>query len=486
MKLAAVPGDDRGIQGNAARCAVELALLDAFGRAFGEPLTQRHGTGRPGPVPVPRPGAVQRRHRQPAGLEEAALPARVPARRLHAGEGEGRHRGAGRREADEDASAAGSAGRSTCASTRTRRGRRRRPRPASANWSRSASRASSSRCRTRTSRASPTCASRSRRRSCSTNRCAARSTPSGRSQDGWCDLFNLRLSKCGGFIPSLRLAQLAKRHGLGYQLGCQVGETAILSAAGRHFATSVDGIRYLEGSYDRHLVWESLSRGRPHVPPRRVGAGAGRQRPRRRRIDPARRGLGDAAEGDADWTVPLTPRGGSDGYPCRSARRARSSRLTFRASDGYPFYFRHYPAPATPAARLVFVHGIRSHGGWYARSCRRVRRGRVRRVLPRPPRGRAEHRPPRRRPELPPAPRRRGRVRAAPSRRARVAAGVRRAASRGAGSSRSGCRTASPGLVDGLVLLCPGSCRRSHRRCRSGADRGRAACSGRGSSSRSR
>ena len=77
---------------------------------------------------------------------------------------------------------------------------------------------------------------------------------------GWCDLFNLRLSKCGGFIPSLRLAQLARRHGLGYQLGCQVGETAILVAAGRHFASSVADIRYLEGSYDRHLVREALGR----------------------------------------------------------------------------------------------------------------------------------------------------------------------------------------------------------------------------------
>ncbi len=73
-----------------------------------------------------------------------------------------------------------------------------------------------------------------------------------------CDLFNLRLSKCGGFIPSLRLAQLARRHGLGCQLGCQVGETALLSAAGRHFAASVAGLRYLEGSYDRHLVREAL------------------------------------------------------------------------------------------------------------------------------------------------------------------------------------------------------------------------------------
>jgi muconate cycloisomerase len=74
-----------------------------------------------------------------------------------------------------------------------------------------------------------------------------------------CDLFNLRLSKCGGFINSLRLAQHARRHKIGYQLGCQVGETAILSAAGRHFAASVKDLRYLEGSYDRHLVRESLA-----------------------------------------------------------------------------------------------------------------------------------------------------------------------------------------------------------------------------------
>lgn len=76
--------------------------------------------------------------------------------------------------------------------------------------------------------------------------------------NGTCDLFNLRLSKCGGFIPTLRLAQFARQHGLGYQLGCQVGETALLSAAGRHFAASVADIRYLEGSYDKHLVKEAL------------------------------------------------------------------------------------------------------------------------------------------------------------------------------------------------------------------------------------
>lgn len=73
-------------------------------------------------------------------------------------------------------------------------------------------------------------------------------------------LFNLRLSKCGGMIPSIRLAQRARQADWGYQLGCQVGETAVLSAAGRHFAASVAGIRYREGSYDRYLVRESLTR----------------------------------------------------------------------------------------------------------------------------------------------------------------------------------------------------------------------------------
>jgi L-Ala-D/L-Glu epimerase len=76
----------------------------------------------------------------------------------------------------------------------------------------------------------------------------------------WCDLFNIRLSKCGGYINSLRLAELAQQAGLGFQLGCQVGETGVLSAAGRHFAINVPGWIAAEGSYDRYLVQERLTR----------------------------------------------------------------------------------------------------------------------------------------------------------------------------------------------------------------------------------
>ena len=74
------------------------------------------------------------------------------------------------------------------------------------------------------------------------------------------DLLNVRLSKCGGIIPSLRIIGLAQRSGLGVQLGCHPGETSLLSAAGRHVASRVDGLRYVEGSYDRHILAANLTR----------------------------------------------------------------------------------------------------------------------------------------------------------------------------------------------------------------------------------
>jgi muconate cycloisomerase len=68
------------------------------------------------------------------------------------------------------------------------------------------------------------------------------------------DMVNVRLSKCGGILPSLRIIGLAQRAGLGVQLGCHPGETSLLSAAGRHVASRVAGLRYVEGSYDRHIL----------------------------------------------------------------------------------------------------------------------------------------------------------------------------------------------------------------------------------------
>jgi L-Ala-D/L-Glu epimerase / N-acetyl-D-glutamate racemase len=63
---------------------------------------------------------------------------------------------------------------------------------------------------------------------------------------GACDLWNLRIGKCGGLLPTLELARLAARNGIGTQLGVLVGETGILGSAGRLLAACHDGFRHLE------------------------------------------------------------------------------------------------------------------------------------------------------------------------------------------------------------------------------------------------
>jgi muconate cycloisomerase len=71
---------------------------------------------------------------------------------------------------------------------------------------------------------------------------------------GAADRFNIRISKNGGFLAALRMAHFARTSGLKYQLGCMVGETSILSAAGRRFIENVPGICFAEGSYGRFLL----------------------------------------------------------------------------------------------------------------------------------------------------------------------------------------------------------------------------------------
>jgi len=72
--------------------------------------------------------------------------------------------------------------------------------------------------------------------------------------DGLMDAMNIRISKNGGFLPALRLAGLARQRRLLFQLGCMVGETSILSAAGRRFLEIVPGVRFAEGSYGTFLL----------------------------------------------------------------------------------------------------------------------------------------------------------------------------------------------------------------------------------------
>jgi alpha-beta hydrolase superfamily lysophospholipase len=46
---------------------------------------------------------------------------------------------------------------------------------------------------------------------------------------------------------------------------------------------------------------------------------------------------------------------------------------THEASDGYRWHYRHY-AVEQPRARVIYIHGIQSHGGWYEGSCTHLAR----------------------------------------------------------------------------------------------------------------
>ncbi|NIO05706.1 MAG: hypothetical protein GTN74_14205 [Proteobacteria bacterium] len=95
-----------------------------------------------------------------------------------------------------------------------------------------------------------------------------------------CHVFNVRISKCGGFLGSLAIMGLARKGGLRCQIGCQVGETGILSAAGRHLAGWFDDILYLEGSFGtwalrEDIVDEDIRFGRGGRAPPMIGNGLG-------------------------------------------------------------------------------------------------------------------------------------------------------------------------------------------------------------------
>ena len=72
-----------------------------------------------------------------------------------------------------------------------------------------------------------------------------------------CDVFNIKISKCGGLLRSLEIADFADSQGIACQLGSHIGEAEILSAADRSFAMTAPNLSIMEvGSFllfDRHL-----------------------------------------------------------------------------------------------------------------------------------------------------------------------------------------------------------------------------------------
>jgi len=63
-----------------------------------------------------------------------------------------------------------------------------------------------------------------------------------------CDILNIKISKCGGLLRSMEIAHFAQSQNISCQLGAHVGETEILSAAGKSFALTTSNLVYFEGA----------------------------------------------------------------------------------------------------------------------------------------------------------------------------------------------------------------------------------------------
>ncbi len=74
-----------------------------------------------------------------------------------------------------------------------------------------------------------------------------------------CDIFSLGLSKSGGIWRTWHIAQMALRAGLRLQVGARIGETAILSAAGRHLLAALPDVLFAEGSAGASLLAEDVT-----------------------------------------------------------------------------------------------------------------------------------------------------------------------------------------------------------------------------------
>ena len=97
-----------------------------------------------------------------------------------------------------------------------------------------------------------------------------------------CTAVNVRISKCGGLVASLARSRRALEAGLTLQVGCQVGETSQLSAAQLLLLRALGGgVRYAEGCFGERLLAHDPVRpllqfgrgGRAPAVPRGLGFG---------------------------------------------------------------------------------------------------------------------------------------------------------------------------------------------------------------------
>lgn len=97
-----------------------------------------------------------------------------------------------------------------------------------------------------------------------------------------CASFNVRIAKCGGLVASLARCRRVLEAGFGLQIGCQVGETSQLSAAQMILVRTLgERVQHIEGCYGERLLRSDPVRpllqfrrgGAPPAAPRGPGFG---------------------------------------------------------------------------------------------------------------------------------------------------------------------------------------------------------------------
>lgn len=82
-----------------------------------------------------------------------------------------------------------------------------------------------------------------------------------------CSAFNIRISKVGGILAARQIAAIARESHIACHMGAQVGESGILSAAGRAFATIEPRFENYEGSNNFFLLKQDITAENLNVGP---------------------------------------------------------------------------------------------------------------------------------------------------------------------------------------------------------------------------
>jgi muconate cycloisomerase len=76
---------------------------------------------------------------------------------------------------------------------------------------------------------------------------------------GHYNMINVRLSKCGGFRRSFKIVDFLRQKKIAFQVACHLGESGILSAAGRGFSLLCRDADYYDGCYDEYLLKDNTT-----------------------------------------------------------------------------------------------------------------------------------------------------------------------------------------------------------------------------------